>query len=83
MPFVHPAADSTQIEFLSLLKLSSTTHDLDTTQRYIRLTESSPKTATQMFVYTPKDGIAPPGKYMLFGVSYQGIPSVAKYVTIQ
>ncbi|MDQ2986097.1 MAG: DUF1929 domain-containing protein, partial [Armatimonadota bacterium] len=65
------------------LKLSSTTHDLDSTQRFIKLSESAPSTTKQMFVHTPKDGgIAPPGKYMLFGVSYQGIPSVAKYVTI-
>lgn len=76
-------ANSADIEFLSLLKLSSVTHNLDSTQRFIRLTESAPRTTKQMFVHTPKDGgIAPPGKYMLFGVSPAGIPSVAKYVTI-
>jgi hypothetical protein len=69
---------------MTCIGLTTITHDLDTTQRYIRLTESSPKTSTQVFVHTPKNGgIAPAGKYMLFGISYQGVPSVAKYVTLQ
>ncbi len=76
--------DSADIEYLSLVKLSTTTHGLDTGQRFIKLTESAPKTTTRMFVHTPKDGgIAPPGDYMLFAVSYLGVPSVAKYVKIQ
>lgn len=76
-------ADTNGIANLALLRVSSTTHGIDTTQRYIRLTESGPRGDSQIYVHTPKDGgIAPPGVYMLFAISDAGVPSVAKYVRV-
>lgn len=73
---------SGSVDHFSLLKLSSTTHANDMTQRYIKMTEAS-RTGNNYQLKMPKNGaIAPPGVYMLFAVSPEGFPSVAKYVRI-
>ncbi|MDQ2985170.1 MAG: galactose oxidase early set domain-containing protein [Armatimonadota bacterium] len=70
------------VDHFSLVKLSSTTHANDTTQRYIKVTEAS-RTGNNYQLKMPKNGgIAPPGNYMLFAVSTSGVPSVARYIHI-
>src|SRR5262249_3133316 len=70
------------IAAVSLVRASSTTHQRNTDQRMIRLPIVS-KMAGIVTVATPFDSsIAPPGRYMLFLMSDQGVPSLAKFVTI-
>lgn len=71
------------VDHFALLKLTSTTHAFDTTQRYIKMTAAATPSGNNYQLYTPKNGgIAPPGYYMLFAISTYGVPSVAKYIKI-
>jgi hypothetical protein len=70
------------VDYFSLVKLSSTTHANDTTQRFIKMTPAQASSGQYHYLKMPKNGgIAPPGYYMLFAV-YGGLPSVARYVQI-
>jgi len=70
------------IDYFSLLKLSSTTHANDMTQRFIKLTESQPPSGEYYYLKMPANGgIAPPGYYMLSAVAGD-FPSVARYIRI-
>jgi hypothetical protein len=66
----------------ALLRLSATTHSIDNDQRRVplRFTQSA-KTSYTLSV--PSDpGIVVPGYYMLFAISSQSTPSVAKMIKI-
>ena len=72
-----------QVAYFSLIKLGSTTHANDTTTRFIKLTPAQPPSGQFHYLKMPKNGgVAPPGQYMLFAVSTNGVPSVARYVQI-
>jgi len=74
--------DSSNISKVSLLRMSSTTHNNNMDQRclFLNIVESS---GTTIKIQSPKDGSwAPPGYYLLFVVNDQGIPSVGKSVKI-
>lgn len=72
-----------EIEKVSLVRLAAVTHNFDHNQRYV------PLTFTVIDDHSiegdaPADGNeAPPGYYMLFLVSVDGVPSVAKYVRLK
>lgn len=69
-----------------LLRLSSTTHSLNTDQRLLRLwTEEPPAGAPSpaldvTMVSNPT--FAPPGFYMLFALSQEGVPSIGRLVRV-
>lgn len=74
--------DVDDIKMVSLVRLSSTTHNNNMDQRCILLTivDRSLKT---LKLLTPKDGSwAPPGHYMLFVVNKDGVPSIGKIIQV-
>lgn len=72
------------IEKVSFVRLASVTHSFDQNQRYVPLTfEIDTAHFTALIVEAPADGsYAPPGYYMLFLISDDGVPSIAKYVRL-
>ena len=69
------------IDEVALIRPSSTTHCLNTDQRYIGL-EITARNPNQVIVQMPGNpNLAPPGYYMLF-ILRDGIPSVATFVRV-
>lgn len=65
-----------------LIAPGAVTHSYDQTQRAIEL-DIEEKNSNDIVVKMPPNGkVAPPGVYMLFVVSDDGVPSVAEFVTI-
>lgn len=67
------------IEAICLIRPSSTTHCVNTDQRYVGL-EFQRRTNKLTAIAPPKPTIAPPGYYMLFILKKGGIPSVAPFI---
>jgi hypothetical protein len=86
---LHPAADfeirtphAPTIRTASLIRCGSVTHGFNADQRYVGLTILG-RTSTALTVASPPDhNIAPPGYYMLFVVSQDGVPSVGRFIRI-
>ena len=71
-----------QIGKVSFVRLGSTTHGFDMDQRYVPL-NFDVHDALGLEVKAPANGnLAPPGYYMLFLISDDGVPSIAKYVRL-
>ncbi|HXU06142.1 MAG TPA: galactose oxidase-like domain-containing protein, partial [Polyangia bacterium] len=67
---------------VALVRLGAVTHSNNMEQRYIPLTFTAG--ATSLTATAPANAnIAPPGFYMLFIVDSNGVPSVARMVTLQ
>ncbi|KAI4190540.1 MAG: hypothetical protein LQ346_004892 [Caloplaca aetnensis] len=68
----------------ALIRLSSTTHTVNTDQRRIALTPAtSGDQSGAVTVTVPQDpGVALPGYWYLFALTEAGVPSVAKYVKV-
>ncbi len=76
-----PQAQS--IANVNLLRLGSVTHEFDQNQRLVPLAFEV-SGATTLTVSAPIDGaVAPPGYYMLFIISDDGVPSMAQYVFLK
>lgn len=74
--------DVDYIKMVSLIRLSSTTHNNNMDQRCILLSIMD-RTVKTLKLSTPKDGSwAPPGHYMLFVVNNDGVPSVGKIIQV-
>jgi hypothetical protein len=74
--------DGASIASVVLLKPGSVTHSFNGEQRYVPL--SFTRSAGGLSVRAPANAnLAPPGYYMLFIVNSTGVPSVAKFVSIQ
>jgi hypothetical protein len=74
--------DPDNIELVSLIRLSSTTHNNNMDQRCIMLPVIG-RTTNALSLAGPKDGTwAPPGYYMLFLVDVNGVPSEGKIVSV-
>src|SRR4051794_16582817 len=81
-PFDVATADAASIRKLALVRLGAVTHSVNMESRYVPLafTAGSGKLSTT----APKNAnVAPPGVYMLFAIDVNGVPSVAKMVTIK
>lgn len=73
--------DAAAITAVTWIKLSSVTHDFNTSQRFSRLTFAPADGG--LTVTAPASGkLAPPGHYMLFLLNAQGVPSVSQIVRI-
>lgn len=71
--------DPAEIAQVSLLRLGAVTHEYDQNQRFVPLAFTAGP--GELCVDAPASGtIAPPGDYMLFLTSSDGVPSVAEYV---
>lgn len=68
---------------VTMIRLSATTHNADVNERSINLSIKD-RTSSSIEVYPPvHPSIVPPGDYMLFIVTTQGVPSHAQYVKLQ
>ena len=71
----------TSIRKVALVRLGAVTHSDNMEQRYIPMTFTTG--ATSVTATAPANAnIAPPGMYMLFVVDANGVPSVARMVTV-
>ncbi len=80
-PFEITTPEAASIAKVGLVRLGAVTHSVDMDQRYIPLAftrGSGALTATA----PANENIAPPGPYMLFVVNADGVPSVAKMVSV-
>ena len=81
-PFTIDSPDAADIGSIVLLAPISVTHHTDSGQRYIKLPIQS-RTASTLTSLGPANGnIAPPGYYMIFIVTNNGIPSAGRFVKI-
>ncbi len=81
--FVLGTPDAADVKKLTLVGLSSTTHEFNQNQRFIPLVFSQTTDGTGLNVTAPANpNIAPPGYYMLFILNSAGVPSIAKMVRI-
>jgi hypothetical protein len=75
-------SDPASIQKVALIRLGSVTHSNNMEQRYIPL--SFTPGATSLTATAPANAnIAPPGLYMLFIIDANGVPSVARMVSVQ
>jgi hypothetical protein len=67
---------------VALVRLGAVTHSVDMEQRYIPLLFTAG--ATSITATAPANAnVAPPGPYMLFIIDANGVPSVARMVSVQ
>lgn len=66
----------------SMVRLSSTTHTVNTDQRRIQLTPTATNGNTYTIAIPDDAGIALPGYYYLFAINGDGVPSVAKTIKV-
>ncbi len=79
--FFVGTSDAASVQQVSLIALGSVTHAFDFGQRLVRLHFS--QASGGLTVTAPASGIeAPPGRYMLFLVNGNGVPSVAPIVSL-
>ena len=66
---------------MTLIKTGSVTHSFNMEQRFLEL--SFTVSDNVLNVKAPANAnLAPPGRYMLFVINAQGVPSVARLVSI-
>ena len=81
-PFVVDTPDAPRVAAVAFLSPGSVTHSFNMSQRYVGLTIVS-RTSKQLIMQAPPHArIAPPGYYMLFLVSADGVPSVASFIRL-
>ena len=81
LPFQIDTAQAASIAKVALVRLGAVTHSVNMEQRYVPLSFTAG--AGSLTATAPANAnIAPPGVYMLFVVGSDGVPSVAKMVTV-
>jgi hypothetical protein len=80
-PFQIDTAQAGSIAKVALVRLGAVTHSVNMEQRYVPLSFT---TGSGSLVATApaSANVAPPGVYMLFVIAADGVPSVAKMVTV-
>jgi Domain of unknown function (DUF1929)/Bacterial Ig domain len=82
VPIEIMTANPASISKVALVRLGAVTHSDNMEQRYLPLTFTAG--ATSITATTPANAnVAPPGPYMLFILDANGVPSVARMVSIQ
>jgi len=80
--FAVATPDAQSVDKVTLLRPGSTTHGFDQNQRFISLHFSAG--SGELAVTAPANGnLAPPGDYLLFLVSDDGVPSVGRTVRLR
>ena len=74
--------DVAAVTSFALIRLSSTTHAVNTDQRRIALAPQSQSGNTFTVVLPTDSGVALPGYWYLFALTSDGVPSVAKFVKV-
>jgi Domain of unknown function (DUF1929)/Domain of unknown function DUF11 len=70
------------VEAVNLIRLGAVTHSFDQNTRFVPLSFAQGIDDTLDVQAPPNGNIAPPGYYMLFLISSDGVPSVARFVRI-
>ena len=79
--FAVGVANPLGIARVTLIKTGSVTHSFNMEQRFIELPFT--RSGTQLLVTAPANlNLAPPGRYMLFVLDTQGVPSIARIVAV-
>ncbi|MCI0674598.1 MAG: DUF1929 domain-containing protein, partial [Phycisphaerales bacterium] len=82
VPFQVTTPTPNAIKMVNLVRLGAVTHSFDHNQRFVPL-KFTVSSETTLKVRAPgAPALAPPGYYMLFLISDQGVPSFARYVRI-
>lgn len=66
-----------------LVAPSAVTHSVDMNQRHMELTVQGNTDRTLQLQAPPDANAAPSGPYMLFLLDAEGVPSVARFVSVQ
>jgi galactose oxidase len=80
--FTVQTPDAGSVTRGNLIRLSSVTHAFNQSQLIYPLTFSAAGPTTVQAVGPTNGNLAPPGPYLLFLLNAQGVPSVAKVVTV-
>ncbi len=75
-----PSPQAGRLRWAHLMRPCVTTHSFDGSQRLVDLPIGSQAAGTVKVAVTANRNLAPPGWYMLFLVSQDGVPSVASWV---
>jgi len=76
--FTVVASDAAGIGGITLVALSSTTHEFNVSQRFLRLSFAPAAEANRFTVSAPDNpNLAPPGFYMMFVLNANGVPFTA------
>jgi hypothetical protein len=78
--FAVAADDDVDVQRAVLMAPSAVTHGADMTQRHVELQVAATTDDGLELVAPPSYAAAPPGEYMLFLLSGDGVPSVARFV---
>lgn len=76
------ATTDSAVTTFSLIRITSTTHTVNTDQRRIPLTPSGANGLTYTLTLPKDPGVALPGAWMLFAIDAAGVPSVSKTVLV-
>ena len=81
--FLVGTPNAADIARVTLVALSSTTHEFNQNQRFVPLSFSPTGDGTGLSVTVPSNpNVAPPGYYMLFILNGAGVPSVARMLRV-
>ncbi|KAL9029978.1 MAG: hypothetical protein Q9196_001844 [Gyalolechia fulgens] len=75
-------ATNTAVTSFSMVRYGSGTHSVNTDQRRIPLTPTASSGTTYTLQLPNDSGIVSPGAWMVFAMNAQGVPSVAKTITV-
>jgi hypothetical protein len=81
-PMEIATGDPVSIRKVALVRLGAVTHSNNMEQRYVPLSFAAGTTSITATA-PPNANIAPPGFYMLFIIDANGVPSVARMVSLQ
>ncbi|WP_363797048.1 galactose oxidase-like domain-containing protein [Lysobacter firmicutimachus] len=79
---VSASVQDSQIQRFTLVRLSATTHSINTDQRLVEADFMARADGTYELTAPVSGNIAPPGYYMLFAISQDGVYSVASIMKI-
>jgi hypothetical protein len=74
--------DASHIKAVAFIRQSVTTHCVNTEQRYVGLEYKQKNSNTLLIKVFSNRNIIPPGYYMLFVVSEDGIPSIGRFILV-
>ncbi len=76
------ASSNTTIDYFSLIKMSSTTHAVNTDARFFKPDFQSVGNSNYVITMHSNPNVATPGYWMLFAVDNNGVPSVAEVIQV-
>jgi hypothetical protein len=81
-PLEISTPDAASVRKVALIRLGAVTHSVNMEQRYVPLAYTAG--ATSLTATGPQSAnVAPPGIYMLFVIDANGVPSIARMITVQ